>query len=124
MANNARVERLNAQILKVLSEGLLKLNDPNFHSLITFMSAQTAPNCEFCKVSVSILEKDQQKREQIFSKLVKATGFLKKEIASKLKLRVVPQIKFVLDTGIDHTQRIEDILKNLNIPNEDEDETI
>lgn len=119
MANNTRVERLNAQILKVLSEGLLKLNDPNLNSLITFTSAQTAPNCEFCKVFVSILEKDEQKREQVFSRLVKATGFLKKEIASKLKLRVVPQIKFVLDTGVDNTQRIEDILKTLNIPNED-----
>ena len=119
MANNTRVERLNAQILKVLSEGLLKLNDPNFHTLITFMSAETAPNCEFCKMSVSILEKDDTKRDQIFSKLIKATGFLKKEIASKLKLRVVPQIKFVLDTGVSHTQRIEDILKTLNIPDED-----
>ena len=105
MANNTRVERLNAQILKVLSEGLLKLNDPNFHTLITFMSAETAPNCEFCKVSVSILEKDDAKRDQIFSKLIKATGFLKKEIAS--------------NTGVSHTQRIEDILKTLNIPDED-----
>ncbi len=119
MAGNARVERLNAQILRTLSDGVLKLNDPHFNSIITFTSCETAPNCEFCKVWVSILELNEVKRKQILDRLIKATGFLKKEIANNLKLRVVPQIKFVLDTGVDHTQRIEDILKNLNIPAEE-----
>ena len=122
MAGN-RVERLNSQILKVLSSALLKLNDPNFDMLITFTGARTAPNVEFCKVGVSILEKDDAKRNDIFHKLIKASGFFKKEIASTLKLRVVPVLKFVLDDGAQHSNKIEEILKTLNIPaKEDVDE--
>lgn len=121
---NSRVERLNSQILKVLSSAVLKLNDPQFNTLITFTKAQISPNVEFCKVYVSIMDTNDNNKEEMLTKLKKATGFFKKEIGSTLKLRVIPDIKFVLDDGLDYSKKIEDILKSLNIPKEGESDEI
>jgi ribosome-binding factor A len=60
---------------------------------------------------------DEQKSETIAA-LKRATGYIKKEIALRLNLRIVPQPTFVLDNSIDYGMKINDILSKLNIDEE------
>ena len=46
--------------------------------------------------------------------LEKASGFLRKELSSKMDLRKTPQLRFVYDASIDRANRIESLLKNID----------
>jgi ribosome-binding factor A len=45
--------------------------------------------------------------------LASARGFLRTQLARALRLRVAPEIHFVLDRGIEHAQRIGEILDRI-----------
>jgi ribosome-binding factor A len=67
-------------------------------------------------VHVSVLGPESD-REQAIAGLTSARGFLRRELARRLSLRVTPELKFHLDRGAEHSQRIEELLA---APPEDE----
>jgi ribosome-binding factor A len=59
---------------------------------------------------VSILGDKEQTAESLDA-LERSRGFLKSKIGHRLKLRYVPQLRFVLDETLDESARIESLLK-------------
>jgi len=64
------------------------------------------------KVYVSVLGKEKQKTLQ---KLKQTVGFIKREIAIHLNLRIVPEIRFFLDDRLERGDRVLQKLKELNL---------
>lgn len=48
--------------------------------------------------------------EQVVDGLRAATGFLRRALAGRLRLRIVPQLRFERDTTMDSAERIEQLL--------------
>jgi ribosome-binding factor A len=61
---------------------------------------------------VSALGSDDDK-QRAMQGLASARGFLRTQLARALRLRVAPEIHFVLDRGIEHAQRIGEILDRI-----------
>lgn len=118
---SVRQERANSEIIKALSYILRnKVNDPRINSLfITLTYAKTTLDFRYCKVGFTVLNAN---KNDVRKRLQKIEGFLKKELISMVKLPYAPALEFVVDIGEDNSERINEILKNLDIPAEEADE--
>ena len=119
MAN--RMERANSEIQKALTQIVqTKMNDPRLQQIVSFTEVETSPDFKFCKVKVSVLNVDEI--SETTKILQKSEGFIKRELAKLVKMPQVPKINFVVDKSTLSAIRVEEILRNLDIPKESDDE--
>lgn len=72
-----------------------------------------SPDLGSARVHVSVLAEDVE-REGAVEALNKAAGFFRTQLAKRLRhMRRVPNLSFVLDRGPEHSQRISELLENL-----------
>ena len=72
-----------------------------------------SPDLSNAVVRVSVLA-DETARAEVVAALNRASGFFRSRLARRLKhMRKTPQLSFVLDRGPEHSQRITDLLENL-----------
>lgn len=106
----ARVEDLlRAEISDLI---LREIQDPRVR-LATVSAVSVSPDLRHATVSVSVLGEDE-KREETVQALHHARGFIRSQLAHRLRLRVVPDLVFELDRGAEYSQRITDLLEKLN----------
>ena len=105
-----RVDRLNKQILDILSNILIKNIDLSYLGFITFTSVDVAPDLRTAKVFYSILSGNlsDSKIEIEINKKQKA---FKKFMGPQLSLRYTPDIRFILDESLAYSEKIDNLLK-------------
>ena len=64
-------------------------------------------------VRVSVLGSDDERRRCVEA-LVHAKGFIRSLLARRVRLRTVPELKFELDRGAEHSLKISEILESLH----------
>lgn len=111
-------ERVASDMIKELSSILLtEVKDEDLkHVTITYASVTN--DLSFAKVYFTTL--DDEKREKVIKDMNNASSFFRTELAKRLELRHIPEIKFVYDESIEYGKKIEDIIEEIN--NEDNNE--
>ena len=113
MANN-RIGRINEEIQRELANLMRSLKDPRLQSgLLTITHVDTTPDLRYSRIFVSALDKSQEK--EMLKGLKSATGYLRRELGSALKLRYTPELQFVADDSIQQGAHILEMLRNPNI---------
>ncbi len=108
-----RGARLSDLLRAELSDLLLRaVHDPRV-KLASVTQVEVAPDLRRALVKVSVLGDDTQRLEAIEG-LRHARGFLRTELAHRLRLRVTPELVFELDRGAEHSQQISDLLESLH----------
>jgi ribosome-binding factor A len=113
MEPERRHDRLADQIRTEVAgivEGELK--DPRI-GFVTVTRVDLSRDLSHARVRVSVLG-DDTVREESLSGLVSAAGYVRREIAHRLRLRRTPEIEFVLDRGAEQSARIEELLAKLH----------
>jgi ribosome-binding factor A len=110
---------MRREVADILSN---RLRDPRVHSWVSVTDVEVTPDLSFARVYVSVLEADQ--RDTAMEVLKGAAGFVRRELAGRLGMREIPEIRFVLDTSIETGARVEDLLRKLHQgePIEDDDD--
>ena len=119
---SARIGRINDDIQRILSDRLRQVKDPRVsdQGMITITRVETTGDLRYAKVWLSVYG---LKDEKEFKKGLKsASGWLRRELGSTLKLVYTPELVFELDKSIEYGAKISNILENLNIPELSEDE--
>lgn len=117
-----RQQRTAEQIQLILSDLFLRgLNDPRLHG-ITVTEVSIDRELEHADIYVSALG-DEDRQDEIVAALGKASGYLRREIAGRTRLRSVPQLHFRWDPRLAHAQEVDEILRGLDIPPADEEDT-
>src|SRR4051794_36570175 len=105
-SRTARVgELMQREIAKLLQQ---EVRDPNI-GLITVTTVKVASDLSFAKIYITQLN-DQQPVEETLKHLNKMVGFFRYRLAQVIKLRVMPQIKFVYDASISHGNRLASLI--------------
>ena len=113
-----RQQRTADQIQMILSDlSHRQLNDPRLLGL-TITEVTIDRELQYADVYVHALT-DESRQEDVMSALDKAAGFLRREIASRLRLRTTPQLHFHWDPRLEHAAEIDKILEDLDIPPEE-----
>lgn len=114
----SRAERI-AQALKKEVSSIIhdKLKDPRI-GFVTVSRVELTQDLQYAKIFFSVLGTE---KEQLDSKeaLESAVGFIKRQIGRRIKLRLVPEIRFIQDKSGEysiHIQQELDKIKELNEP--------
>ena len=119
---SARIGRINDDIQRILSDRLRQVKDPRVsdQGMITITRVDTTGDLRYAKVWLSVYG---LKDEKEFKKGLKsASGWLRRELGSTLKLVYTPELVFEVDHSIEYGAKISGILDNLNIPELPEEE--
>jgi len=110
-----RQQRTAEQLRIIFSELFLReLSDPRLHGL-TVTDVKIDRELEHADIYVSALG-DESRKDEVMGALGSAEGFLRHELAGRVRLRKVPQLHFHWDSTLAHIQEVESILDNLDIP--------
>ena len=108
-----RTDRVSDLLRAELSDLLLReVHDPRV-KLASVTSVEVTSDLRRAVVKISALGSDEQRQETLAG-LRHAKGFLRTELAHRLRLRATPELVFELDRGAEHSQRISDILEGLH----------
>ncbi|NLB29868.1 MAG: 30S ribosome-binding factor RbfA [Clostridiales bacterium] len=119
MARN-KLYRINSDIAQTLSELLREIKDPRVRQgMISVTGAETTNDLKICNVYVSVFGLEDEK--EFLKGLKSASGYLRRELGSRLKLRNVPELFFHLDRSIERGAHINAIISELDIPREEDD---
>lgn len=122
MASN-RIGRINEEIQRELSELLRELKDPRVHkTMLSITRVETTPDLRYAKVYVSLLDKEFTK--ETLAGLKSSGGYLRRELGRSLSLRYTPELQWQADDSITHGAHILELLSKLDIPEEDENESV
>lgn len=117
-----KLSRTNEDIRLVMSELLREVKDPRIQQgLISVTMVDTTSDLKYCKIYVSIMGLQSEKE---FKKGIKsASGWLRRELGQRLKLRNVPELTFELDHSIEYGAHINQMLSELSIPEDSDEES-
>jgi ribosome-binding factor A len=111
--------KIDEEMKRELSFIIPTLKDPRLDGcLISVVAVHVTKDMKFAKVYVSILGKD----EEAIKGLNSSSGFVRREIGMRMKLRYTPEISFVADTSIAYGAHISEVIKDLNINSGEKDE--
>ncbi len=106
-----RIEQVNSLIRQEISQLLQRqVKDPRLGNFIAVTEVSTSADLKHAKVFVSCLGSREEKQETL-SVLTSASGFLRRELAKRLKLRYIPVLNFQWDDSIergDHLMQLID----------------
>ncbi|MCL2620537.1 MAG: 30S ribosome-binding factor RbfA [Defluviitaleaceae bacterium] len=109
-----RMVRINDEIMKELSEILRSgIKDPRMTAMASVVRVETTQDLKFAKAYISIMGDDEAK-EKTMAAIENAKGHIRSTVAKAIDLRQTPEFTFVLDESLDHGDRINQILDDVN----------
>jgi ribosome-binding factor A len=113
-----RNARLNEQFKREISQILsLKVRDPRVGRVLV-TGARVTPDLWMARVFFRILDEGRV-LDEVLAGLEAAAPFVRKELGKVLRIRRVPELRFLHDSTLDSALRIEQVLKEVLPPSED-----
>ncbi|NMA94503.1 MAG: 30S ribosome-binding factor RbfA [Clostridiales bacterium] len=101
-----RSKRVSEEIKREMSMIIREdVKDPRISDMLSIVKVDTSKDLSHAKIFVSILGSEDERKETLKG-LQSASGFIRKQLASILKLRYVPELTFVLDSSIEYSIHI------------------
>lgn len=119
MASDRRRQQIAQRIQRKVSELLLfEVKDPRA-SFVTITGVEVSKDLAVAKVRWSVLE--TARRSRVEHMLEHARGFFRSEVARDIQLRSAVELRFEYDEGLERAQRIEQVLREVLPPKEDDE---
>ncbi len=109
-----KIGRVQEDILRELTAIMRELKDPRITPDLTIVRADLSGDMGHCKVYVSSLT-DLERAKEACRVLEKASGFIRKELFRRLKLRKSPDMHFIADDSIAYAADISEKLSGLGL---------
>jgi len=115
--------RINEDIQRVLAVLLRDIKDPRVaQGMISVTAVETTGDLRYAKVFLSVFDLESEK--EFFKGLKSASGWLRHELGQSLSLRHTPELQFELDKSIERGARINTILNDMEIPEEEAQDVV
>lgn len=109
-----KIDRVQEDILRELTAILRELKDPRITPDLTVVRAELSGDMGHCKAYVSSLS-GMQHAQEACKVLQAASGFIRRELFNRLKLRKSPQMHFIADDSIEYAADISEKLSGLGL---------
>ncbi|HVB58662.1 MAG TPA: 30S ribosome-binding factor RbfA [Candidatus Acidoferrales bacterium] len=111
-----RTERVAEEIRNEVSLMVAgELKDPRLALPVIVTEVRLSPNLRTVRVFVR-LEGDEEERASALAGLRAASGYVRRELIDRLRLRRAPEVIFTVDQSEEYGRHIDDLLRNLNQP--------
>ncbi len=104
-----RAERVSIKIQQAITELLSKkMQDPRME-MATISGVKMSPDLSLAYVYVTVFG-DKKRIRETLEGFKKSKGFIKKSIAPKLDLRLMPDLRFIHDDSFDEAARLDALI--------------
>jgi len=108
-----RSEKVADLIQKEISQMLVKsIKDPRI-GFVTITKVTVSEDCRFAKIYFSVAG-DLAERESSQKGLESATGYIRKELGRRIRLRYTPEIMFQFDPSIEYAIHMEKLIQSIH----------
>jgi ribosome-binding factor A len=112
MAQGARPDRVGEEIRQELAMLLSReVHDPGV-GFVTLTRVKMSPDLQQARIFYTMMG-DDKAHKATAQALERATPFLRRQIAARVRLRRVPELRFEYDKSVENQDRIEKILLDL-----------
>lgn len=102
----SRSRRIAEQIQRELAELVrLELKDPRVAGLLTITDVEVSADQSHAKVFFTLLG-DETRVKETTTGLTRAAGFLRTQLAQRMKLRTVPTLEFKYDASVERGMKL------------------
>ncbi len=108
-----KASRLGEDIKRELTAILRELKDPRIAPMTTIVRVELSNDMSHCKVYVSCFEGFEKAKTSAVG-LTSASGYIRRELFSRLKMRKSPELKFIADNSIEYSAGINEMIKNFD----------
>jgi len=108
-------DRMAERIRGILSELLLReMRDPRLRN-VTVTEVKLDPELMFADIYVNALG-DESREDEVLSGLNSASGYLRRAVGQRVRLRNTPELHFHWDVTLERGERMNQLLSSLDIP--------
>ena len=109
-----RTLQVSDEIQRILGEVIqYELKDPRV-GFATVVGVTMSADLQHATVRISVL--DESQRADTIEALQRAKGFMRRRVAQELRhLRSVPELHLVLDTSLDYSMHIDEVLRQVEL---------
>ena len=106
-----RPQRIGDLIQRELSDLLAReVRDPRV-GMVTLTSVDVSPDMSHAKVFFTLLDKDHL--DEVQEGLGRAAGFLRSQLAKRVKLYSIPELRFEYDESIERADRLSRLIDSV-----------
>jgi len=116
-----RVDKVERLIKEQISYILLhKMQDEEL-GFITVTEVKVSADLKIAKIYLSVLQKER--RDFVLNRVNLRLGHIRSELAHRIRIKFVPELKFFIDNTLDYIEKIEGLInevhkQNNNKPND------
>ncbi len=115
-----RIDRLSSDIQFQLSDIVRNLKDPRVTSaMATVMRVDVTNDLSYATVYVGALQGFEAAKEAVKG-LKNASGYIRRELGSRVKMRKVPELRFVADNSAERSAQISRIIDGFKKDEQDD----
>ncbi|HCY6456090.1 30S ribosome-binding factor RbfA [Staphylococcus aureus] len=111
--SSMRAERVGEQMKKELMDIINNKVKDSRVGFITITDVVLTNDLSQAKVFLTVLGNDKEV-ENTFKALDKAKGFIKSELGSRMRLRIMPELMYEYDQSIEYGNKIERMIQDLH----------
>ena len=116
---NFNLKRLNEDIKREISAAIGGVKDPRVaKNFVTVTHCDVTSDLSYCKVMIACMGGEGRTAKAVEG-MTAAAGYFKKCIASRIRVRKIPELIFLPDNSLDYSAHIEDIIAHLPKPVQD-----
>ena len=116
-----KIERATEDIKRELTAIFRELKDPRVNRVfLSIVRVEVTNDLSYCTVYVSAIEGIDRAKEAVKG-LRSASGYIRRELGHRLKLRHVPELIFNATDSIEYSANISRILNSLDISESEEE---
>ena len=86
-----RREMMESEIMRVISEAVRNMKDPRLEGIVSVTRVELSKDLRYAKIYISVFEKDEAKRKEVFDVIEKAKGYLKTKVAKNIRTFRTPK---------------------------------
>ncbi len=109
---NFKNSRMAEDIKREMTAILRELKDPRIDKMLTVVRADLSGDMSVCKIYVSSFQGIEKTRESVKG-LTSASGFVRRELFHRLRMRKSPELTFIADNSIERSAEISRKLNEL-----------
>ena len=110
----SRSERVEKQLLEIISSIAIKNIDLSFLGFITFTDVDISPDLKNAKIFFSVLNQ-KLPDDELEIEINRRKKAFKKFLSPELHLRTTPKIQFINDKKLSYQEKIDSLLKDTSL---------
>ena len=109
-----KINRVTSDIRLCLSELLREVKDPRVSKMLSIVKLDVTGDMSYATVYVRAIEGSEKTAESVKALNKSAAGYIRRELGSRLKLRKVPELRFIADNSIENSAHISKIIESFD----------